>query len=126
VRDRRRSGHEDCSEEQEQHSQEEVGAGIIIAVRKRDLGRRPEVQILMGNVVRARADIAVVDTALRGEELIVLSWWNLLRHEDAEKECRGEPGKGDEHDPGRRPIEPTARPGMTAGRGSAGNDPNTA
>src|SRR5215207_11771476 len=89
VRNERRSRHQDGGQEKKEHGQEDVGTCIIITVRKRDLGRRSEVQILTGNVVRARADIPVIEIVLRSERLIVLSWWNLLGHEDAEQECRG-------------------------------------
>ena len=117
MRNECRSCHQDEGEENEQHGQEDIGACITIAVRKGDLGRRPDVQILTSDVVRARADIPVVDVILRRERLVVLSWCNLLGHEDAEKECRCKPGKRDEHDPGRCPIEPVVVPACPAHEG---------
>jgi hypothetical protein len=94
------------SEQDEYDGKDDVGAGIVVAVRNRDLGRRSEVQILTGNVVSTRANIPVVDILLRRRQLPTPGWRSLLGQVDAEKECRCKPRECGKHDPGRCLVKP--------------------
>jgi hypothetical protein len=105
-----RSGYQHSREEDEQDGKEEVGAGVVVAVRNREFGDWSVAQILTGNVVGTGADIPIVDILLRRGQSIILGRWSLLGHVDAEKECRRKPRGGGEHDPGRCPVKPGLSP----------------
>src|SRR3954453_16297322 len=114
---KRRAGDQDGHEDNPQDGQEDVAAGVVIAIWYGDVRYwAAEVVVVAGDVEGATTDVAVVDGRRLGRD----GWARrrgdvLLRHRNAEELREGEPAEGDEDDPiGRAVVAVVVPPGLAA------------